>query len=114
MADAPSDVELLQAWRAGDAAAGELLVGRYFLSVHRFFSAHVQGDVDDLTQRTFEACIQARDRMRDDAAFRGYLFGIARNQLARVFEAAGVRQRSRPFLSGSARRRSYRVRNLRG
>jgi RNA polymerase sigma factor (sigma-70 family) len=91
MADEASDVELLLAWRAGDASAGERLVGRYFLPIHRFVSAHVQGDVDDVTQRTFEACIAGRDRMRDDAAFRGYLFGIARNLVAKQFEQRRTR-----------------------
>ena len=92
MADDASDVDLLLAWRAGDAGAGERLVARYFLSIHRFFAAHVRDNVDDLTQRTFEACIKGRDRVRDDAAFRGFLFGIARNHLAKQFE----QRRTRP------------------
>lgn len=79
---AESDAELLQRWRAGDASAGEELVARHFVSVYRFFAAHIRGDLDDLTQRTFEACIVGRDRIRDDSAFRSYLFGIARKRLA--------------------------------
>lgn len=87
-----SDVELLEAWRRGESDAGEALVARYFLPVYRFFAAHVRDDADELTQRTFEACIASRDRIRDDASFRSYLFGIARNQLLKVFE----RNASRP------------------
>jgi len=82
----PTDVELLVAWRAGDKNAGNALLQRHFVSVYRYFEANVGDDVEDLTQRTFEACIAARDRLRDDASFRAYLFGIARKQLLRHFE----------------------------
>lgn len=83
---ANSDEQLLHAWRTGDTHAGEELLARYFVSVRRFFAAHVQGDHDELTQRTFEACIASRDRIRDDTAFAAYLFGIARLQLLKQFE----------------------------
>lgn len=88
MADSsqPSDVELLVRWRQGDKGAGNELLQRHFVSVYRFFEANVSEEVEDLTQRTFEACIAARDRLRDDASFRAYLFGIARKQLLRHFE----------------------------
>lgn len=82
----PSDVELLEQWRAGDRSAGNTLLQRHFVSVYRFFEANVHDDVEDLTQRTFEGCIAARDRLRDDASFRAYLFGIARKQLLRHIE----------------------------
>jgi RNA polymerase sigma factor (sigma-70 family) len=36
---------------------------------------------EDLTQRTFLACVEHHDRFRGQASFRAYLFGIARNQL---------------------------------
>lgn len=81
-----SDVELLAQWRAGDTKAGNALLQRHFVSVYRFFEANLGQDVEDLTQRTFEALIAARDRLRDDASFRAYLFGIARKQLLRHFE----------------------------
>jgi RNA polymerase sigma-70 factor (ECF subfamily) len=81
------DGELLQRWRAGESAAGEELFTRYFVPVFRFFSAQLSdpADVEDLTQRTFAGCIAGRDRIHDDAAFRGYLFGIARKRLATHF-----------------------------
>lgn len=89
-----SDVELLEAWRSGDAHSGDDLLRRHFVSVYRFFDANLGGagvgaDAEDLTQKTFEACIAGRDRVRTD--FRAYLFGIARRQLMREWE----RRRSR-------------------
>jgi len=83
----PSDVELLQRWRAGDTAAANVLLRRHFAAVFRYFDAHVRGaDVEDLTQRTFEACVEFRDRLRDDASLRAYLMGIARKQLLKHLE----------------------------
>jgi RNA polymerase sigma-70 factor (ECF subfamily) len=75
---------LLEAWRAGDLDAGDELLRRHFVGVYRFFTAHLSPsgrgrDAEDLTQRTFEACISSRDRVHSD--FRGYLFGVARRQL---------------------------------
>lgn len=83
MPDTPTDAELLQAWRAADARAGDELVRRHFMSVYRFFVNKVgtPDEVDDLLQRTFLACVEGRDRVRDDASLRGYILGIARNQM---------------------------------
>ncbi|MCH9686695.1 MAG: sigma-70 family RNA polymerase sigma factor [Deltaproteobacteria bacterium] len=79
----PPDAELLQAWRDSDHDAGNELVRRHFMSVYRFFVNKVGGadEVDDLLQRTFLACVEGRDRVRDDASLRGYILGIARNQM---------------------------------
>jgi RNA polymerase sigma-70 factor (ECF subfamily) len=78
---ASRDLELLAAWRAGDVAAGNTLFERYFVPVRRFFRNKVVGDVDDLIQKTFLACVEGRDRFRGDASFRRYLFGTANNVL---------------------------------
>lgn len=79
----PSDASLLEAWRAGDRAAGEALIGRHYRTVLRFFELNASWAADDLAQRTFLACIEGADDVRDVAAFRGWLLGIARRQLAR-------------------------------
>ena len=42
---------------------------------------------DDLVQRTFLVCVEGRDRLRDDASFRSWLFGIAHNLLRKHFDA---------------------------
>ena len=79
----PTDASLLEAWRAGDKAAGEALIGRHYRGVLRFFELNASWAADDLAQRTFLACIERADQVRDAAAFRPYLLGIARRQLAR-------------------------------
>jgi RNA polymerase sigma factor (sigma-70 family) len=76
-----TDLELLDAWAAGDQAAGDALVSRHYASVLRFFAMEVPASAEDLTQRTFLECTKARDRFRRDGTFRAYLFGIARRQL---------------------------------
>ncbi|MEM6993502.1 MAG: sigma-70 family RNA polymerase sigma factor [Myxococcota bacterium] len=84
-----SDTALLEAWRAGDAAAGNVLFNRHFQSVFRFFRTKVDGGVDDLVQQTFLACVEGRDRLRDKTGFRAYLFAVARNRLYMYFQRVG-------------------------
>ena len=69
------------AWREGDEAAGDALVRRHFAAIYRFFRNKASGDLDDLVQDTFMKCVRARDRIRDDASFKPYLFATARNVL---------------------------------
>lgn len=76
-----SDAELLAAWAAGDAEAGNALVARHFDAIYGFFRTKLGGDIDDLIQRTFLAVLRTHDRVRDPDAFRRYLFAIARNEL---------------------------------
>lgn len=75
------DHELLRQWQGGDAAAGELLVERYFDRIYRFFHTKLDAEADELVQSTFLACLAAKDRFRGDSSFRTFLYGIARNQL---------------------------------
>jgi len=84
-----TDHELVVAWRAGEGAAGELLFGRYFQAISRFFRNKLSQGVDDLVQQTFVALLEGRDRLRTETSFRSYLFGIAHNVLrAHVRELA--------------------------
>lgn len=76
-----SDAELLVAWREGDKRAGAQLFERYFEPVSRFFVNKLTEDPEDLIQETFMACVRGRDRLRDAASFRSYLFGTACNVL---------------------------------
>ena len=89
------DFELLEAWRGGDGAAGDTLFRRHFARVYRFFRSKVGADAEDLTQRTFLACIESRQRMAEDSNFRAYVFGVARNQLLMYYRRAG-RDRKAP------------------
>lgn len=79
--DADDDLALLARWRGGEVDAGQRLFARHFDDVYRFFQHKLGPDADELVQRTFAACVAARDRFREQASFRTYLFAIARNQL---------------------------------
>ncbi|MEM6996733.1 MAG: sigma-70 family RNA polymerase sigma factor [Myxococcota bacterium] len=80
--DSATDFALLEAWRDGDAEAGNALVGRYYGPVLRFFEVRTRA-ADDLTQHTLLACVEGRERYRGDGSFRSYLFSIARRVLMR-------------------------------
>ena len=85
------DLDLLARWREGDNEAGSALFAKYFRQIFGFFEGKVPDEAEDLTQRTFEACIESRDRFRGDGSFRGYIFGIARFQLLRHLKRRGSR-----------------------
>jgi RNA polymerase sigma factor (sigma-70 family) len=73
---------LLQAWRGGDAAAGETFTRAYYGRVLGFFRLRASEAADDLTQKTFLACAEGSSRV-ESANVRAFLFGIARNVLMR-------------------------------
>ncbi|WP_293250407.1 sigma-70 family RNA polymerase sigma factor [Nannocystis sp.] len=75
------DHDLLRAWQAGDDRAGEQLFRRHYQLILRFFHNKAGTSAHDLVQRTFLACLEARDRIRGDASFRAFLCGVARNVL---------------------------------
>ncbi|MFV8755326.1 RNA polymerase sigma factor [Nannocystaceae bacterium ST9] len=77
-----TDADLLARWRAGDAVGGERLFTRHFARVERFFLNKVGPEhVGDLVQETFIACVEGRDRIKEDTRFRAYLMGVAHNVL---------------------------------
>jgi RNA polymerase sigma-70 factor (ECF subfamily) len=89
-----SDGELLDAWAAGDQAAGSELFARHLAAVLRVFRYKADDAIEDLVQRTFLACVERRDRLEDRMRFRAYLLGIARIELLRHLERrAGPRGR---------------------
>lgn len=89
-----NDYELLAAWRAGDSAAGNRLLRRHFQSVHRFFRNKLDGDIDDLIQRSFLGLVEALPRFQERAQFKTFLLAVARNQLLLHFrEQARDKQR---------------------
>lgn len=71
------DHQLLCAWRRGDKRAGEALITRHYGRVVAFFKNKVSGDYSDLIQRTFLACVEGKDRFRQESKFSTYLLGIA-------------------------------------
>ena len=90
-----TDFQLLEAWRAGDRAAGTELFNRHFNGLYRFFRNKVGDDADDLVQQTFLAVVKARDRFRGDSSFRTYLFTAARSKLYNHFSRKRPDQRDR-------------------
>jgi RNA polymerase sigma factor (sigma-70 family) len=76
-----SDFDLLGRWQAGDKTAGEALVGRHFDSLSRFFTTKCGDDAEELVQKTWLACVAARDQFRRQSSFRTYLFTVARHEL---------------------------------
>ena len=92
-AEGSDDLDLLDAWRNGDRDAAEALLSRHFSAVYRYFVARLGSaalsDAEDLTQRTFEACVVARERVKTD--LRAYLYGVARRLLMQEWKKRRVR-----------------------
>lgn len=76
-----TDLDLLSAWRDGDAQAADALIRRHFDAVFRFFRSKVHGEVEDLIQQTFLACAESHHRFQEKSSFRVFLLGIAYHQL---------------------------------
>lgn len=112
--DHPPDHELVARFRDGDAEAFEWLVKRHYPAVERFFRARLTGDrslSEDLAQETFFHAAAHIDQLKNDLAFRGWLFKIARNTLSSHRRAQGRRialplllalQRLAPARAGTA------------
>lgn len=89
-----SDESLLAQWRAGDAEVGNRLFRRHFRAIRRFFRNKVPaGEVEELIQRTFVGCVEARERIRGDFGFRPFLFAVARRQLYKYLRARASHER---------------------
>jgi RNA polymerase sigma factor (sigma-70 family) len=78
---AEDDLVMLDRWRAGDGAAGNALFHRHFEPVYRFFESKTEGEIDDLVQETFLACLNSVETFRRQSSFRTYLLAIARHTL---------------------------------
>jgi RNA polymerase sigma-70 factor (ECF subfamily) len=108
MADPPpdppaaTDFELLDAWSSGDTVAGDALIRRYFDTLYRFFRTKVERGLEDMVQRTFLGCIEARDRFRRETSFRVFLLAIARNQLLLYYRKKGRSKEVPQLYDGSA------------
>lgn len=77
-----ADLQLLRAWRDGDATAGKQLFTRHYAKISRFFFNKVhEDDAADLIQRTFLRCVERQHAKWAETSFGAFLFGIARNVL---------------------------------
>jgi RNA polymerase sigma factor (sigma-70 family) len=84
VSDDRSDYDLLEAWRAGDQDAGQVLFARHFRKIYRFFETKYGAEADELVQSTFLACVRAKHNFKGNSSFATYLFTIARHELYRV------------------------------
>jgi RNA polymerase sigma-70 factor (ECF subfamily) len=76
-----ADEVLLAAYRQGDSAAFELLLGRYRGPIFNFLlrSARDRGRAEELYQDVWMKVIERCDEFRGDAKFSTWLYTIARN-----------------------------------
>ncbi len=86
-AAAPSDEDLLTAWREGDLRAGEQLFDRHFAALFRFFGTKAAEAAQDLTQDTLAACVKGRNAIVEAGKFRAYMFSVARRLLRDHYES---------------------------
>lgn len=77
----PTDQALLAAYRQGDTRALDRLIRRYQRPIYRMLYRNVgnQADAEDLTQKAFLKALDHLPRLREDAAFKGWLYRIALN-----------------------------------
>lgn len=76
-------LQLLRAWRAGDARAGDVLFRELRAWLVVYFRGCPAHEIDDLVQDTLVACVMARHALRRDEAFTSYAFCTARRGLFR-------------------------------
>ncbi len=88
------DAELLCAWQAGDAKAGEQLLERHFDTLFRFFRGRIDGDVAELVQRTLTACVEKHTRFPEGVSVKAFLLGIARKELLMYLRKQGRARRA--------------------
>lgn len=103
----PSDEALMLAYAGGDAAAFDILYGRYRLRLYRFLVRQLRDPAlaDELFQDVWQKLIGARAGWTPDAAFSTWLFRIAHNRLADHWRA----QQHRPPAPADADERTARV-----
>jgi RNA polymerase sigma-70 factor (ECF subfamily) len=68
------------------------LFERHFDSLFRFLLSKVGDAAEDLAQETLLACVKGKDRFREDASFRTYLFATARHKVVDHWRARGKKQ----------------------
>jgi RNA polymerase sigma factor (sigma-70 family) len=107
-----SDTDLLLAWRAGDRSAGEALMRRHDRTVLRFFELNASWAAEDLAQRTFMACVESAHNVRNVEAFRAFLLGVARRQLAMYLREVARDEALARFDDGQPRARMTRLSTL--
>ncbi len=75
------DWALLDAWRGGDAGAGERLFQTLVDGLTRFFASKLDREVEDLVQDTFVGLLDGAADFRRETSVRTMAFVIARRRL---------------------------------
>ena len=96
MTDTEAEIDLLYAWRSGDRRAGDELMRAYYPRVSGFFRMRVPEAAEDLTQKTFLACTEGRERVFA-SSFRAYVFGAAHKLLYKHLEATEKQKQRATF-----------------
>jgi len=91
----PSDQEVVEGLRAGQAWAQEAIWERYSDQVSRFFARALgrsPEDVEDLTQEVFLRVLTRPTTIRDPSALRDFIMGIALRVLKNMFRYRWIRR----------------------
>lgn len=81
LATVNDEVALLEAWKAGDRAAGDELLAKIVPAIRRFFRNKVAGEVDELTQQVVLDCVRSLGAFEGRSTFRTYALAVARRRL---------------------------------
>lgn len=90
-----SDVEVVEGLRAGEEWASEAIWDRYSEPVGRFFAralGRATDDVEDLTQEVFLRILTRPRAIRDPAALREFIMGVASRVLKNRFRYRWIRR----------------------
>jgi len=76
----PTDLELIERWKAGDTRAATKLVGRHSQALARFAASSGEREgIEELVQDTFVRAFGSLDSFRNESSLRTWLFTIERN-----------------------------------
>src|SRR5581483_459483 len=89
---ASSDQSLMLAYRAGDAAAFDVLYARHKGGVYRYLLRHCSnaGTADELFQDVWMSVIRVRESYEPTAKFTTWLYRIAHNRVIDHWRAQGI------------------------
>ena len=76
-----TDAQLVRRMQAGDRAAADALIERYYAAILRYCASHAPdaATAEDLTQEVFLRLCSRLDAYRETGQFRAYLYRIAYN-----------------------------------
>ncbi len=89
MEELRTDEALMLAYRAGDAAAFEVLYGRWRGRLYRYLAHQSRGAADELFQDVWLRVVGARQNYEVTAKFSTWLFRIAHNRLIDYYRSQG-------------------------